>query len=93
MMMACSVMVHRLGWLLPQESTMLLQRVPRLQSLMHLQLKAKPMPWRWMTRVLTCTVEDDLLMGSGAVGLESDLAHLMVSSPRSPKGEDKEAST
>ena len=39
------------------------------------------------------TVEDDLLMGGGAVGVESDLAHLTVSSPRSPKGEDKEAST
>ena len=38
------------------------------------------------------TVEDNLLMGSGAVGVESDLAHLTVSSPRSPKGGDKEAS-
>ena len=28
MMMACLVTVHRLGWLLPQESTTLLQRVP-----------------------------------------------------------------
>ena len=41
---------------------------------------------------LVSTVEDDLLMGGGAVGVESDLAHLTVSSPRSPKGEDKEAS-
>ena len=39
------------------------------------------------------TAEDNLLMGSGAVGVESDLAHLTVSSPRSPEGEDKEAST
>ena len=39
------------------------------------------------------TVEDDLLMGGGVVGVESDLAHLTVSSPRSPEGEDKEAST
>ena len=38
------------------------------------------------------TAEDDLLMGGGAVGVESDLAHLTVSSPRSPKGRDKEAS-
>ena len=38
------------------------------------------------------TVEDDLLTSGGAVGVESDLAHLTVSSPRSPKGEDKEAS-
>ena len=38
------------------------------------------------------TAEDDLLMGGGAVGVESDLAHLTVSSPRSPKGKDKEAS-
>ena len=39
------------------------------------------------------TVEDDLLMGSGAIGVESDLAHLTVSSPRSPNGEGEEAST
>ena len=38
------------------------------------------------------TVEDDLLMGDGAIGVESDLAHLMVSSPRSPNGEGEEAS-
>ena len=38
------------------------------------------------------TAEDDLLMGSGAIGMESDLAHLTVSSPRSPNGEGKEAS-
>ena len=38
------------------------------------------------------TVEDDLLTGSGAIGVESDLAHLMVSSPRSQNGEGKEAS-
>ena len=37
------------------------------------------------------TVEDDLLTGSGAVGVESDLAHLMVSSPRSLNGEGEEA--
>ena len=42
---------------------------------------------------LISTVEDDLLMGSGAIGVESDLAHLMVSSPRSPDGEGEEAST
>ena len=47
------VMVHRLGWLLPQESMMLLQRVPQLKPLIPLQLKAKPMPWRWMMRVFT----------------------------------------
>ena len=38
------------------------------------------------------TVEDDLLMGGGVIGVESDLAHLTVSSPRSPYGEGKEAS-
>ena len=38
------------------------------------------------------TAEDDLLMDGGAIGVESDLAHLMVSSPRSPNGEGKEAS-
>ena len=32
------------------------------------------------------TVEDDLLMGGGAIGMESDLAHLTVSSQRSPNG-------
>ena len=29
----------------------LLQRAPRLKPLIPLQLKVKPMPWRWMTRV------------------------------------------
>ena len=38
------------------------------------------------------TAEDDLLMGGGAIGVESDLAHLTVSSPRSPNGEGEEAS-
>ena len=35
--------------------------------------------------------DDDLLMGSEAVGVESDLAHLTVSSPRGPDGEGEEA--
>ena len=35
----------------------------------------------------------DLLMGSGAIGVESDLAHLTVSSPRSPNGKGEEAPT
>ena len=39
------------------------------------------------------TAGDDLLMGGGAIGVESDLAHLTVSSPRSPNGEGEEAST
>ena len=39
------------------------------------------------------TAEDNLLMGGGAIGVESDLAHLMVLSPRSPNGKGKEAST
>ena len=39
------------------------------------------------------TAEEDLLTGSGAIGVESDLAHLMVSSPRNPNGEGEEAST
>ena len=39
------------------------------------------------------TVEDDLLMGGGAVGVELDLAHLTVSSPRNPNGQGEEAST
>ena len=34
----------------------------------------------------------DLLTGGGVIGVELDLAHLMVSSPRSPNGEGKEAS-
>ena len=38
------------------------------------------------------TAEDDLLMGGGAIGVEADLAHLTVSSPRSPNGEGEEAS-
>ena len=36
--------------------------------------------------------DDDLLMGSEAIGVESDLAHLTVSSPRGPDGEGEEAS-
>ena len=36
--------------------------------------------------------DDDLLSGSGAIGVEADLAHLTVSSPRSPNGEGEEAS-
>ena len=39
------------------------------------------------------TVEDDLLTGGGVIGVESDLAHLTVSSPRNPNGEGVEAST
>ena len=39
------------------------------------------------------TAEDNLLMGGGVIGVESDLAHLTVSSPRSPNGEGEEAST
>ena len=31
-------------------------------------------------------VDDDLLTGGGAIGVEADLAHLMVSSPRGPNG-------
>ena len=36
--------------------------------------------------------DDDLLTGSGGIGVESDLAHLTVSSPRGPGGEGEEAS-
>ena len=36
--------------------------------------------------------DDDLLMGSEAIGVESDLAHLTVLSPRGPGGEGEEAS-
>ena len=36
--------------------------------------------------------DDDLLSGSGAIGVETDLAHLTVSSPRGPNGEGEEAS-
>ena len=35
---------------------------------------------------------DDLLTGGEAIGVESDLAHLTVSSPRGPGGEGGEAS-
>ena len=37
-------------------------------------------------------VDDDLLTGGGAIGVEADLAHLTVSSPRAPNGEGEEAS-
>ena len=36
--------------------------------------------------------DDDLLTGSGAVGVEADLAHLTVSSPKDPDGSSEEAS-
>ena len=36
--------------------------------------------------------DDDLLTGSEAIGVELDLAHLTVSSPRGPEGEGEEAS-
>ena len=36
--------------------------------------------------------DDDLLMGNEAIGVESDLAHLTVSSPRGPDGEGEETS-
>ena len=36
--------------------------------------------------------DDDLLSGGGAIGVETDLAHLTVSSPRGPNGEGEEAS-
>ena len=36
--------------------------------------------------------DDELLTGSGAIGVEADLAHLTVSSPRGPNGEGEEAS-
>ena len=37
-------------------------------------------------------VDDELLTGGGAIGVEADLAHLTVSSPRGPEGEGEEAS-
>ena len=36
--------------------------------------------------------DDDLLMGSEAIGVELDLAHLTVSSPRGPGDKGEEAS-
>ena len=36
--------------------------------------------------------DDDLLMGSEAIEVKSDLAHLTISSPRGPDGKDDEAS-
>ena len=36
--------------------------------------------------------DDDILTGGGAIGVEADLAHLTVSSPRGPNGEGEEAS-
>ena len=36
--------------------------------------------------------DDNLLMGSEIIGMELDLAHLTVSSPRGPEGEGEEAS-
>ena len=36
--------------------------------------------------------DDELLSGAGAIGVEANLAHLTVSSPRGPDGEDEGAS-
>ena len=36
--------------------------------------------------------DDNLLMGSEAIGVELDLDHLTVSSPRGPDGKGEEAS-
>ena len=36
--------------------------------------------------------DDDLLSGSGVIGVETDLAHLTVLSPRGPNGKGEEAS-
>ena len=36
--------------------------------------------------------DDDLLTGGGAIGVEADLAHLTVLSPRGPNGKGEEAS-
>ena len=36
-------------------------------------------------------VDDNLLTGGGAIGVEADLAHLTVLSPRDPNGEGEEA--
>ena len=36
-------------------------------------------------------VDNNLLTGGGAIGVEADLAHLTVSSPRGPNGEGEEA--
>ena len=36
--------------------------------------------------------DDNLLTGGGAIGVEADLAHLTVLSPRGPNGEGEEAS-
>ena len=36
--------------------------------------------------------DNDFLMGNEVMGMESDLAHLSVSSPRDPDGEGEEAS-
>ena len=37
-------------------------------------------------------VDDDLLTGGGVIGVEVDLAHLTVSSPKGPNGSSEEAS-
>ena len=38
------------------------------------------------------TADDDLLSGGGAIGVETNLAHLTVSSPRGPNAEGEKAS-
>ena len=40
---------------------------------------------------LVSPADDDLLSGGGVIEVETDLAHLTVSSPRGPNGEGEEA--
>ena len=89
----------RLRWLLPQKPMALLQGAPRLNPLIPLQPKAKLMPWRWMTRdggpppaSPVSPADDDLLTSSGVVGVEGDMANLMVSSPKDHDGGGKDTS-
>ena len=98
MMTACSVIVHRLGWLLPQESTTLLHATtqasdsPPTEGQTHaMEVDDKGIHSRPASPV--STAEDDLLTGGGMIGVELDLPHLTVSSPRIPNGKGEEAST
>ena len=100
MMMACSVTVHRLGWATapgvddaPLESASTPASDPPPTEGQTDAMEVDDEGTHQHSASPISTVEDDLLMGGGAIGVESDLAHLTVSSPRSPNGEGKEAST
>ena len=82
---ASPVMVNRLRWLLPQELTTPASDPPPAEyQTQDMEVDDDGIHPRLPSPV--SREDDDLLMGNEAIGVESDLAHLTVSSPRGPEG-------